>query len=214
MQVTVDNFPAFDILEATIDRDLSYKNYQSLKPVKTGQFISRVVFDFAYARWKSFSNGVADDSFVATKQLHGKPLVISFYSKHWNAKGISYLKQLSALHEQVKANGGNLVIINTEACSEDLTKLVVENNLSLNFYFDQANKIAETLGVYSENDPIWNWFAGIDLNVPLLSTFVIGVDNNVVFDHNHRDYDERLSVEDLLSAVGESSFISKLLLSA
>ena len=207
-------YPSFDLLEATIDRDLSYKNYQSLKPVKAGYAISRIGFDFAYSRWQSFLNGVPDDTFVATKQLYGQPLVISFYSKYWNGKGAEYLKQLSNLHKEIKANGGSLIIISAEAFSEELALLAFRSNLSLTFYFDQSNAIAEQLGVYSEKDPIWNWFAGIDQNVPLLSSFVIATENVVVFDHNHRDYDESLPNCEIIKAVSDSAYISNLLLSA
>jgi peroxiredoxin len=211
---TTIQYPSFDLLEATIDRDLSYKNYLSLKPAKTGISVPRISFDFAYSRWQSFSNGVIDDTFVATKQLYGQPLVVSFYSKHWNGKGAEYIKQLSNLHKEVKANGGSLIVVSAEEFSEELAKAAFRNNLSLTFYFDQNNTIAEQLGVYSENDPIWNWFAGIDQNVPLLSTFVIGAGNNIVFDHNFRDYDERLPNQDLIKAVSDSAFINNLLLSA
>jgi peroxiredoxin len=207
-------YPSFDLLEATIDRDLSYKNYQSLKPVKTGYATSRIGFDFAYTRWQSFLNGAQDDTFVATKRLYGQPLVISFYSKHWNDRGLDSLKQLSRLHKEVDANGGSLIIISADAFSEELTELAFKNSLSLTFYFDQNNSIAEQLGVYSENDPIWNWFAGIDQNVPLLSTFVIATENVVVFDHNHRDYDEVLPSHEIIKAVSDSAYISNLLLSA
>lgn len=212
--ISTIKYPSFDLLEATIDRDLSYKNYQSLKPVKTGFAVSRIGFDFTYSRWQSFLNGVPDDTFVATKQLHGQPLVISFYSKHWNDKGLNYLKQLSSLHKEVKASGGSLIIISAEAFSGELAELAFRNNLSLTFYFDQNNSIAEQLGVYSENDPIWNWFAGIDLNVPLLSTFVIATENVVVFDHNHRDYEESLPTYEIIKVVTDSAYISNLLLSA
>ena len=207
-------YPTFDLSEIIIDRDLSYKNYQSLKPVKTGYAVSRIGFDFAYSRWQSFLNGVPNDTFVATKQLYGQPLVISFYSKYWNGKGLDYLKQLSSLHKEVKANGGSLIIISAEAFSEELAEMAFRNDLSLTFYFDENNSIAQQLGVYSENDPIWNWFAGIDLNVPLLSTFVIAAENVVVFDHNHRDHQEGLPSYELIKAVSDSASISNLLLSA
>ena len=214
MTTTTIKYPSFDLLEASIDRDLTYKNYQSLKPVKTGHSISRIAFDFAYPRWECFSNGIADDTFVATKQLYGRPLVISFYSKHWNGKGAEYLKQLSDLKNEVKANGGSSIVISAEAFSEELTDLAQKNNLSLTFYFDQDNSIATQLGVYSEDDPIWNWFAGIDQNVPLLSTFVIAAENVVVLNHNHRDHDEVLPGYDVIKSVSDASVLSNLLLSA
>lgn len=206
--------PSFDILEATTDRDLSYKNYQSLKPVRVGEFTSGIVFDFAYSRWLSFLNGAVNDAFVATKQLYGKPLVISFYSKHWHAKGTAQLEQLSALNEQVNASGGNLIIISAETAGEDFAALAKEHKLSLNFYFDQNNKIAKQLGVYSDKDPIWNWFAGVDLNVPMLATYVIGTEKNVVFAHNDRDDHNDLNNDQIIEAVRKSAFINDLLLSA
>ncbi|MFD0749085.1 redoxin domain-containing protein [Mucilaginibacter calamicampi] len=214
MTTTTLKYPSFDLLEVNIDRDLSYKSYQSLKPVKTGDTISRLAFDFSYSRWQNFLNGTTDDTFVATKQLYGQPIVISFYSRHWHGKGIEYLKQLNSLHKEVKANGGNLIVISAEDFTEDLAEMALSNNLSLTIYFDPKNEIAEQMGVYSENDPIWNWFAGIDSNAPLLSSFVVANENVIVFDHNYRDYDEVLLSRDLIKAVGDSTYISNLLLSA
>lgn len=208
------NIPAFDILEATTDRDLSYKNYQSVKPVKAGEFTSGLNLDFAYARWQSFSNGLPDDASIATKQLYGTPLVISFYSKHWHAKGAAHLAQLSALSEQVRANGGNLIVISAESASEELNDLAKKHKLSLNFYFDVNHNVATQLGVYSENDPIWNWFAGVDLNVPMLATYVIGTEKNVVYAHNERDHRDILNNDAVINAVSQSAFINNLLLSA
>ena len=208
------NIPAFDILEATTDRDLSYKNYQSLKPVKTGEFTAGLNLDFAYAKWQSFFNGLPDDASIATKQLYGAPLVISFYSKHWHARGAAHLVQLSALSEQVRANGGNLIVISAEAASEELNSLAKDHNLSLNFYFDQKHNVATQLGVFSENDPIWNWFAGVDQNVPMLATYVIGTEKNVVYAHNERDHWDTLNDDAVINAVSQSAFINNLLLSA
>lgn len=215
MNTTIEiTYPEFDLLEATIDRDLSYNNYQSLKPAKTGTAILNINFDFSYERWVSFSNGLVNDAFVATKQLTGKPLVLSFYSTHWNGKGVEYLKQLSSINKQLKASGGNLVVVSAGEFNEELVNLAFENNLSVTFYFDPANAIADQFGVYSDNDPIWNWFSGIDNNVPLLSTFVVGADKTIIFDHNYRDYAETLPAAEIVNAVGESAYIRRLLLSA
>ncbi len=215
MNTTIDiTYPEFDLLEATIDRDLSYNNYQSLKPAKTGAAISNISFDFSYDRWVSFQNGLTNDDFVATKQISGKPLVLSFYSNYWNGKGIEYLKQLSSISKQVKASGGNLVVVSAEGFSDELAGMAFENNLTVTFYFDPNNAIADQFGVYSDNDPIWNWFSGIDNNVPLLSTFVVGSDKTIIFDHNYRDYAETLPTAELVSAVSESAYIRRLLLSA
>jgi len=138
------------------------------------------------------------------KQLLNKPLVISFYSRHWLHLGLKQLNQLNAVQHEIKANGGNLLIINAEK-DDDLVKIAWENSLSLNFYHDINNELAESFRVYSENDPTWNRFSGIDTNVPLLATFVIDPSKQIAYDHIDPDFSGAISPENILSAVYHSA---------
>jgi peroxiredoxin len=205
MLTTINKYPYFDLSEIIIERDLSYKAYKALKPVKAGNYVPDIKLDTDYANWQNFYNGAPTPGHIATRQLLSKPLVISFYSKHWQDRGIDQLKQLNALQYEIKANGGNLVIINADGPNEDLAKIAWEHNLSLNFYFDKDNKIAEKFRVYSEEDPTWNTFAGIDVNVPLLATYVVDTAKHIVFDHVDRNLTDTFVADEILTAVYHSA---------
>ena len=48
--------------------------------------------------------------------------------------------------------------------------MVWDNSLSLSFYFDSAKEKSQTkFRIYAEDDPIWNKYSGVDINVPLIS---------------------------------------------
>ena len=206
MLTATNKYPFFDLSEIIPDVDLSYKVFQPLQPVKAGNVVPDFNLKSDYDRWQRFYSGAETHGPVLLRQLLNKPLVISFYSKHWQDQGLKQLIQLNAFQNEIKANGGNLLIINAE--NDDYPgKIAWANNLSLNFYFDANNEIAEKFRIYSENDPVWNKFSGIDVNVPLLATYVIDPSKQVVYDHIDLDFTGTFSSQSVLSAVYESASI-------
>jgi peroxiredoxin len=206
MSATNNKYPFFDLSEIIPDNDLVYKVIQPLKPVKAGNFVPQFTLTTDYERWHRFNNGAATHGPVMLRQLLNKPLVISFYSKHWQTTGFEQLVRLNEIQNEIKANGGNLLIINAEN-DDDLAKLAWEKGLSLNFYYDKGNEIAEMLRVYSDSDPVWNKFSGIDANAPLLATFVIDTAKQIVYDHIDLDLTGTFSSDQILSAVYESALV-------
>ena len=206
MSTTTNKYPYFDLSEIVPDNDLSYKNYKALQPVRAGNNIPGFTLSADFTRWKQFYNGAPSYGPALIKQLLNSPLVISFYSRHWNNYGLDQLKHLNALQYEIKANGGNLLIISADN-DDYLEKLVWENNLSLNFYFDRNNQLAEKFRVYSDHDPTWNNYAGIDANVPLLATYVIDAAKHVVFDHLDKTLSGAFNADGVLTAVHEAAFI-------
>ncbi len=201
MLTTINKYPFFDLSEIIPDREFTYKTYRSLNPVKTGNLIPDINLSTTYTRWKNFYNGAPTHGPISLRHLYGKPLTIAFYSKHWREHGIEQLKQLNALQNEIKANGGNLVILTTEAGDEELARITWEHSLSLNFYHDINNEIASKFRVYSENDPAWNRFPGIDVNVPLLAVYVIDTNRHIVYDHVNRDLLNTVIADDIVAAV-------------
>ena len=104
---------------------------------------------------------------------------------------------------EIKAGGGNLLIISSEK-ERSLEKILWDNNLSLSFYFDEDKEIAKKFRIYSESDPIWNKFSGIDTNVPLLATYVISPAGQVEYDHIDPDFSKIFPSKDIISAVQKS----------
>jgi peroxiredoxin len=205
MLTTINKYPFFDMSEIIADNDLPYKKYQSLKPVKTGNVIPDINLVTDYKRWKNFYNGAPTHGPVSLKHLYGKPLAIAFYSKYWQGRGIEQLKQLNAIQTEIKIHGGNLLILTDEAGDEQLAKITWEHNLSLNFYHDINNEIAEKFRVYSENDPTWNRFSGIDVNIPLLAVYVIDTDRHIVYDHVDRNLESSFIADELIATVYEAA---------
>jgi len=206
MLTATNKYPFFELFEIVPEIDLAYKPYQPLKPVKAGNFIPDLAFKSNQLRWQRFYSGTETFAPVLLRQLLNKPLVLSFYSKHWKDKGLDQLTRLSALRNEIVANGGNLLVINSEN-DNDLAKTAWENDLSLNFYNDEDHEIAEMFRVYSENYPVWNWFSGIDVNVPLLATYVIDPLKQVVYADANMDLTGDFSPEEILEAVYESALI-------
>jgi peroxiredoxin len=201
MLTTISKYPFFDLLEIIPDNDLSYKPYKTLQPVRTGNLIPDINLLADYKRWKNFYNGAPTNGPLTLKHLYGKPLAIAFYSKHWQDRGIDQLKRLNVIQNEIKANGGNLLIVTDEVNDEQLAKITWEHSLSLNFYHDVNNEIAEKFRVYSENDPTWNRFSGIDVNIPLLAIYVIDTDRHIVYDHVDRDLSTQFIADDIITAI-------------
>ena len=86
------------------------------------------------------------------------------------------------------------------------TSLESKSNVFINdentVYSDK--EIAEKFGVYSESDPIWNKFSGIDTNVPLLATYVISPTGQIEYDHIDSDFSKTYPSKAIISTVQKS----------
>jgi len=201
-----NQYPFFDILEIIPDNDLLYKQLQPLKPVKTGDTAPEFTVKADYLRWRRFYNGTEKHGPVSLGWLLNKPLVISFYSKHWKKTGVEQLVWLNGIQREVRENGGNLLVISAEN-DDELTAIASENNLSLNFYCDHGHEIAEKFRVYSDGCPIWNRYSGVDVNAPLPATYAISLSRKIIYDHVDPDLISVFSVYDILSVIGDAALI-------
>ncbi len=200
-------YPYFDRSEIEPDREVSFKAYQSLRPIRSGDAVPDFILEKDNFRWQQFFNGVETHGPVLLRQLLNKPLVIAFYSGHWQAHGLSLLKQLNLIQHEVRANDANLLVISTEK-ERKLEKVAWDNSLSLSFYFDTNKEIAEKFGVYSENEPVWNRFSGVDTNVPLLATYVISQYGKILYDHIDWDFSENFHSNEIISAVSRTTSLT------
>jgi peroxiredoxin len=198
--LSTNSYPYFDISEIIPETDLLFKPYKSVKPIKAGNILPDFTLGKENTRWQQFFNGAETHGPVLLNQLLNKPLVIGFYSSQWQIHGIDLLKQLNALQPEIKALGGNILIICAEK-DRKLEKIAWEHSLSLSFYFDTENEIAEKFRIYAEHDPIWNKFSGIDTNVPLLATYVISSTGQIEYNHIEQDFTEAFPARDIISAV-------------
>jgi len=207
MLATIDKYPFFELSEIIPELNFEFKSYKALSPVKAGNYIPDFTLNAVYEHWQQFYNGAETHGPVLLRHLLNKPLVISFYSHHWKEAGLNQLKQLNNLQHEIRANGGNLLIINDEK-DNGLQRIAWENSLSLSFYYDKNNGIAKKFRIYSEDNPAWNRFSGIDANVPLLATYIIDRSNQVVYDHVDPNFIDSFPAREIISAVYESALIN------
>ncbi|RKR84557.1 peroxiredoxin [Mucilaginibacter gracilis] len=197
-------YPYFDSLEILLENDFVFKPFKPLVPVKAGNIVPDFAFSKDFGRWHQFTNGADSHALIPFAKLKTKPVVIAFYSQHWGQLAIEQLLRLNELNNEVKAIGGNLVVISPQKESL-LNKLAWEHNLSLTFYFDPKNEIAQHFRVYNEDSPVWTLFSGVDENVPLLATYVINPLKQVVYHHLDLDLVESFSTNDVLTSVYEAA---------
>ena len=200
-------YPFFDLSEIISDTDIAIKTFKTLRPVKAGNQVPDFSLTSTYSRWQNFYNGAPTFGPVLLKQLLSRPLVVGFYSHHWKENGLDLLKQFNAAQFEIKANGGNVLIVTAEQSNDELAKLAWEHGLSLNFYYDNNYELAKAFRVFSEEDPTWNRFSGVDENVPLLATYVIDTTRQIVYDHVDRDLSETFSTNEVIAAVYEAALI-------
>lgn len=196
----INSFPYFDRSEIEPDQDLVFRSFQKSEPVRSGDVLPDFSLEKEQGRWQQFFNGAETHGPVLFNQLLNKPLVIGFYSYHWQQYGTDLLKQLNSLQNDITGNKASLLIIGSEK-DRKLEKLVWDNNLSLNFYYDTDKHIAEKFGIYSQHDPIWNKFSGIDTNVPLLATYVVSASGQIEYDHIDPDFSKTFPTGEIIFAV-------------
>ncbi|EHQ30111.1 redoxin domain-containing protein [Mucilaginibacter paludis] len=201
--LALNYIPYFDLSEIITELNIPLKKHKALIPLTAGNLSPDFTLQREHGKWQKFFNGREVRNTILLRDILTKPLVIAFYSAQWKDHGLALLKNLDALQHEISAAGGNLLIVSDE--KESAEKIAWNNNLSLNFYFDYQYSIAEKFRLYSESDPIWNRFSGIDNNVPLLATYVISPSRQIIYDHVEQDFTESLNSADLLTAVKQSA---------
>jgi peroxiredoxin len=195
-----EKYPYFDKSEIIPDYELTFESYDVIKPLRAGDILPSFTLEKENARWQQFFGGAEVHGPVLFHHLLNKPLVIGFYSGHWQQHGLDLLRQLNTIQHDIKEIGGQLLIISSEK-ERALEKIVWDNSMSLSFYFDRDREIAAKFRIYSESDPVWNKYSGVDTNVPLLAVFVISPAGQIEYDHVELDFSTALPAKDIISAV-------------
>jgi len=206
--LSLNNLPDFDLLELIPELELTFTRFETLSPLKAGDNVHNFNLKGDYTRYQQFFNGAETHGPLSISQLLNKPLVVSFYSSAWGEYGLSILKQLNNIQHDIKAHGGNLLIINNEE-RDQLEKLIWDNSLTLNFYKDEQHSLGRLFKIYSDNAPAWNTYPGVDVNIPLLATYVLSVSKVIVYDYIDRALSGTLPAREILTAVYESADVNR-----
>jgi peroxiredoxin len=192
---------AFDYNELIAELEIPFKKRQPIKPLKTGDHLYDLILKKENINRQLAFKGIETQGSVVLRNLAGKPLVISFYASQWREYGLNHLKQLNRLQKEIKALGANILVITPDAMDKAMEELIWNNSLYLNFYYDQDNLIAKKFKVYDDNDPAWNRYPGIEVNIPLLATYILDTANQVAFDWIDETLQNEVSSSGLLEAL-------------
>lgn len=125
-----------------------------------------------------------------------RPLVVVFYSQHWNQYGERLLQDLLDLHADIRVMGGELLLVSGEAEKQPLPFASIH---------DQHQHIAAKAGIYSATDPIWDRVAGIEADVPVPAVYVVTPGFKITYSDVDLWFEKTLQRRELLSAVYDAS---------
>lgn len=158
-------------------------------------------------RWYEYYNGAVTHGYIDLRKFNNKPLVVAFYSGSLGNAGLNLLRSLNAIQTEVRANGGNLLVVIPKA-EQHLAQIAWLNSLTLSFYVDEQNALARQLGIYQELLAGWN--DGAAKNVMLPAVYVCDADRTVAYRYVYRSEIGGFSAGDVISAVYNSArFINK-----
>ncbi|MCD8740126.1 redoxin domain-containing protein [Mucilaginibacter roseus] len=158
-------------------------------------------------RWYEYYNGAITHGFIDLKKYNNKPLVVAFYSCNWGNTGLSFLRSLSAIQAEIRANGGNLLVVLPKA-EQHLEQIAWLNSLTLSFYTDEQHALAHRLNLYKELSQ--SYTNGDDIKTLLPAVYVCDAGRNVAYKYVYRNDLGGFSAADVISAVYNSArFINK-----
>ncbi|RPD42612.1 redoxin domain-containing protein [Chitinophaga barathri] len=152
-----------------------------------------------------------DSSYIVGSELLNQPLVLAFFSIHWNGYGDKYIKELQDLYADVQVMGGQLLVVSADSRKE-LEEVAAKHNITFPLALDRNHQIDRSAGIYSETDPLWDRLSGFEENAPLPAIFVIGQSQRITFDFIDRYFDRSINRRELLSEVytaGQAQALSR-----
>ncbi|MBE9582967.1 redoxin domain-containing protein [Mucilaginibacter sp. JRF] len=151
-------------------------------------------------RWFEYYNGAITHGYIDLKKFNNKPLVVAFYSGKWGSAGLNLLRSLNTIQAEVKANGGNLLVVIPRG-EQHLDQMAWLNSLTLSFYVDEANALANRLGIHA------GLSSGLNKNVLVPAVYVADARREITYKHVYRNQADGFSVSELISAVYSSALL-------
>lgn len=157
-------------------------------------------------RWYEYYNGAVTHGYIDLKKFNNKPLVVAFYSGSWSNAGLNLFRSLNAIQAEVRANGGNLLVVIPKA-EQHLAQIAWLNSLTLSFYVDDQHTFARRLNLFKELSQSRN-DNGQEALLP--AVYVCDAARRVAYRYVYRSETDGFSASDIISAVYNSAcFINK-----
>ncbi|HVI46862.1 MAG TPA: redoxin domain-containing protein [Chitinophaga sp.] len=181
------------------------KNRVKIAPATAGQYFP----EFFIEEEQIINRGGLLTHVKQGASLHeftAQPLVLAFYSLHWNSYSDIYLEELKVSHSAIEAIGTRLLVVSDEdkATFNDFHR----QQLPFDIVADAEHRIATEAGIYRDTDPIWGRVSGVNADVPIPAVYLIAPSLEITHAFTDPYFQGRLSVARVLEAVGKELAIS------
>ena len=133
-------------------------------------------------------------------QASGQPLVVAFYSWHWNLYGDAYFAKLQQYQEQIEAAGAKLLVVSSE--DKKQFKLAHPGEVTFDIIHDIQHRIARKAGIYSESDPIWGRVSGVNEDVPVPAVYVLTPSSMINYAFIDEYLQQPFPIKEIVAAIG------------
>ena len=181
------------------------KNRERINPIQEGAFFP----EFLAEESRIINRGalLSDvKDIVSLHQLTAQPLVVVFYSWHWNDYADRLLAQLQESYAAIEATGARLLQVSSEDKKHFTT--VNPGNFSFDIIHDAQHRIARKAGIYRESDPIWGRVSGVNADVPVPAVYLVTPSLEINYAFVDLYLQEKFSPESLGAAIGNQLAIS------
>lgn len=192
-QPTPENFPS------------PIRNREKINPVKAGSFFPEFFIEEARVINAGPLLGNAHQG-ASLHSLTLQPLVVVFYSWHWNDYADQLVERLKKSHAAITAAGARLLVLSSED-KKHFTS-VYPGALPFDVVHDAQHRIARKAGIYRESDPIWGRVSGVNADVPVPAAYLITPSLEISYDFVDLYLEEAFSPEAVMAAVGKKLAIS------
>lgn len=149
---------------------------------------------------------------VSLEELHAKgPIAVTFHRGHWCPYCRININALVRVHEQVSAEGGQIVAVMPDR-QHFVTELKFASKAPFQILTDMDNGYAMSLNlaiwvgteletIIAERHNVTDYQGNNSWVLPIPATFVVGRDGCIKARFVDPDYRKRMAIEDLLAAL-------------
>lgn len=181
------------------------RNREKINPLRAGDFFP----EFYVEESRIINAGPLLSDSRQGASLHSltlQPLVVVFYSWHWNNYAEQLIAALKSSVEAITAAGAQLLVVSSE--DKKLFTTVNPGPLPFDVVYDAQHRIARKAGIYRESDPIWDRVSGVNADVPVPAVYLVTPSLEISYDFTDLYLQERFAPQALLRTIGKKMAIS------
>lgn len=191
MNTRVYQTPIFDLLELDLAPEVFFNVQEKLQPITKGTPVSGLTTLRRVNKWHPYFDEIVLDTTSDQLRYTHKPLLLYFFEKDWGTIATNHLTQLNAVQQRLHDRQINLLVI-TSGSLKEFQKLSTEESYNLEPFEDSTFEIAGLLKIYSEKDPSWSRYPGIEGNIPLPALYLLDGARQIAFDFPNKAIDPEL----------------------